>query len=209
MNSISIHNIELSHLCMVADVHCAAFPDSALTKLGKGAVRRYYEWQLVGPHEHIFVGAYQNDVLVGFCVGGISRGALGGFLKKNRLFLMHNVLLHPWLIITNPIFRKKLTQATRILIKRPLAPTPQPIKQRLIPSFGILSIATSPQHQGKGIGRELMRYAEQKAQEKDFKLMHLTVNHKNQQAIHFYEYLGWEKVIINGNWYGRMEKTIV
>jgi len=38
--------------------------------LGTEAVRRYYEWQLVGPHEVTAISAYINTELVGFCFGG-------------------------------------------------------------------------------------------------------------------------------------------
>jgi len=43
-------------LADVAKVHCRAFADAALTRLGCEAVRRYYLWQLEGPHEHWFRG---------------------------------------------------------------------------------------------------------------------------------------------------------
>lgn len=39
---------------MVAGVHVAAFPSSALTRLGSEAVRRYYLWQIEGPHVQRF-----------------------------------------------------------------------------------------------------------------------------------------------------------
>lgn len=64
----------------VAAIHVAAFPDSALTALGVEAVRRYYAWQLDGPHEVFALGVdavqYDNDgtiankQLIGYCFAG-------------------------------------------------------------------------------------------------------------------------------------------
>lgn len=58
----------------VARVHLAAFPRSALTRLSVEAVRRYYLWQLEGPHEHWFRGAWVTPRLVGPCVSEVSGG---------------------------------------------------------------------------------------------------------------------------------------
>jgi hypothetical protein len=83
----------------ISAIHLAAFPKSALSRLGKGAVRRYYYWLLTGPHPDSFtIGAWQGEQLAGFCFGGKFRGALSGFLRKNRAYLAWRVLTHPWLI---------------------------------------------------------------------------------------------------------------
>lgn len=75
-------SLTTSDLPHIVRVHRAAFPDSALTKLGSEAVRRYYLWLLIGPHDAVNVGAFDlENVLVGFCFGGKFRGALSGFLQ--------------------------------------------------------------------------------------------------------------------------------
>jgi len=81
---IVIRKIQENDLPHVAAVHLLAFPDSALSMLGTEAVRRYYEWQLVGPHEVTAISAYINTELVGFCFGGMFRGALSGFVRNNQ-----------------------------------------------------------------------------------------------------------------------------
>ncbi len=77
------------------------------------------------------------------------------------------------------------------------------------PSFGILSIAVSPDFQRNGIGKKLMDLAESSAKEKNFNKMHLTVGPKNAAAVQFYEGLGWKKFFIRDSvWSGRMEKQL-
>ena len=105
-------SIRVAELCgndlpAVAVVHGAAFPESALTKLGPRAVGRYYQWLLTGPHEAASLGIWKDGRLVGFCFGGIFRGALSGFVGNNRWYLAGRVLTHPWLV-ANPIFRDRL-----------------------------------------------------------------------------------------------------
>jgi len=45
----------------------------------------------------------------------------------------------------------------------------------------------SPSERGKGLGRQLLRSADQ-----DYNVLELTVNEQNPQAVGFYEHLGFE-----------------
>ena len=82
----------------VAAVHCAAFPKSILTKIGREAVYRYYAWLMEGPHEMYTVGAIIENKLVGFFFGGIAPLAVPGFLRQNRALLARRFLLRPGLL---------------------------------------------------------------------------------------------------------------
>lgn len=214
--NINIRLLNQSDLPSVALLYVAAFPDSALTKLGVEAVRRYYEWQLIGPHDVDALGAFYNDRLVGFCFAGIFRGAMSGFLQRNWLFLTGCVLIRPWLIL-NPVFRDRVTLAINILrrllrqfIKRRRKTSHQSSSHSSEPSksYRILSIAVNPNYQGLGIGKMLMEYSEAIAREKGFLEMNLTVDPKNEKAIRFYERLGWEKILNEGKWTGKMRKRL-
>lgn len=205
-----IRTLETGDLARVAEVHLAAFPHSALTLLGKEAVRRYYEWLLTGPHEVTALGAFTGERLAGFCFGGRFRGAVAGFLRKNRGYLVWRTSTHFWLL-TNPAFRvragfgvnllKRFTR-TRGVIDPITAVEPAP-------SFGILSIAVHPGFQGKGLGRLLMDRSEETARLLGFLKMNLTVETHNQQAIRFYESLGWKKTPANESWGGKMVKNLM
>lgn len=199
-------DVKRDDLADIARVHVAAFPKSALTRLGSEAVRRYYLWQLEGPHEHWFRGAWVGDRLVGFCVSGVSRGALGGFLQANRAFLALQLLVRPWLW-GSPLVLDRLKVALRSLggIRKRLA---SQVVRSSFRSWGILSIAVLPECRGNGTARALMEDAEAEAKRRGFRHMHLTVDVKNERAIRFYEKLGWKKVLESGEWKGTMTKQL-
>lgn len=206
-----LRELTVKDLSEIADVHIAAFPTSALTKLGRDAVERYYIWQLTGPHQVSAVGASHQERLVGYYIGGTFNGAMEGFLRANRRALALAVLRRPWLLLTNSIFRKRLLLAFNILTKklrrnfsqRKPASTP-----RRIPSFGVLAIAVDPAYQGQGIGQALMKEAGKIARARGFTRMELGVHVDNHQAIRFYEQSGWMRLSQNGVWKGQMEKLL-
>ncbi len=207
---MKIRTLQSSDLPAVAKIHMRAFTDSALTSMGAEAVRRYYEWQLTGPHEVAALGAEIDDRLAGFCFGGLFRGAMAGFLQQNRAYLALRVATHPWLAL-NPIFRDRLFSGVKVLRR-----FPQPIATMAMPSpkdkkkpFGILAISVNPDFQGKGVGKLLMNAAEEVAIERGFERMQLSVNPANQQAIGFYLGLGWVKIPIDGPWTGEMSKPLI
>lgn len=208
MSNPNLVPLKPDHLKQIAAVHSAAFPSSALTKLGPEIVSRYYEWQLNGPHDVVALGAKIDGDLAGFCFGGRFHGAMTGFLSKNRWYLAFRLFTQPWLIGL-PEIRDRLQYAFRIIFKRPIK-SQNTFIPYTTPSFGILSIAVNPTYQGKGIGKLLMRAEELAAIKRGFLHMHLTVSTKNNQAIRFYENLGWHKrVDSTGKWSGAMERTIL
>lgn len=205
-NNHSIRALTSDELPEITRIHLNAFLTSALTLLGAEGVRRYYEWQLFGPHDAIALGIFKGQILAGFCFAGIFRGALSGFLRKNKKYLTWQVLTHPW-FITNPIFRERLSLARTIFTGRNNRSIPTPeIQDR---AFGILSLAVDPELQGQGLGKQLMFKVEQIARERGFTRMHLSVAKDNLIATNFYEQGGWNKILdANGNWYGHLEKDI-
>ncbi len=188
----------------VAEIHLRAFPESALTWLGLEAVRRYYEWQLAGPHDHEFLGIWRGRNLLGYAVAGVSRGAMSGFVRRNAGFLACRVLMRPWLICTSR-FRGRLKLGLRSLSRgRPSPPPPRaPSADR---SFGVLAVAIDPAAQGQGLGKLLMNHLESVAKAGGYDRMHLTVGVDNAGAIAFYERLGWTKAMNGGHWGGGMVK---
>lgn len=202
---MNIRALTPADLVEIAQIHLHAFRGSALTLLGAEAVRRYYGWQLLGPHECYAIGIDDNSHhLAGFCFGGVFRGALSGFVNQNRSFLIIQVLKRPWLILTNPIMRDRMRLGARI--RPPIGDSPRPAP--VVRSFGILAIAVDPLAQRRGYGQEMMRHAEQLARENGFSQMHLTVAPENHQAIQFYEQEGWQKKVVDGNWKGAMTKVL-
>lgn len=202
--AVQIRPLDDADLDAVARIHRAAFPDSALTRLGWEATRRYYRWQLHGPHDVVALGAWRGDALQGFCFGGVFRGAMGGFVRTNRRFLIACVVLRPWLV-GNPIFRERLLTGMRVLLNRS---RPTQSGPGIHPSFGILAIATAPQFQASGVGTALMAAAEAAARRSGFREMKLSVHPGNASAIAFYERLGWRKLAPGAAWHGSMGKQL-
>jgi ribosomal protein S18 acetylase RimI-like enzyme len=207
---IRVAGLCANDLPALAAVHGAAFPESALTKLGPGAVERYYRWLLTGPHDSAALGLWKEGRLAGFCFSGIFRRALSGFVGNHRWYLVGRVLTHPWLI-ASPIFRDRLKAGLQGL-SRPWKPR----RRSALASKAkdgprpccILSIAIDPAAQRDGLGRRLMQASEVMARQRGFATMELFVHSDNVKAISFYEALGWERELENGIWKGVMRKYL-
>jgi len=208
IDNVIIRFVQDENLSQVAEVHIRAFSESALTKLGVEIVCRYYHWQLRGPHDCYAIAAFKGEQMLGFCFGGVFRGALGGFLQKNKKFLVWRVLLHPRLLL-NEIFRDRLKTAFRSLRVFPTMKKAKktPIPSNPVKSFSILSIAVDPAIQTKGVGKMLMQAAEEEAVRRGYERMHLTVHPSNTKAVQFYLRVGWLKQK-EDNWAGGMYKIL-
>jgi len=211
-HEITIRPLSSSDLPQVAEIHLLAFPSSALTRLGKEAVRRYYEWQMVGPHDLVAVGAFLGDQMAGFSFGGTFRGAVVGYIRRNWPYLLFRSLSRFWLF-TDGLFRSRVKGGLALLARfirgknKPGTRAAQAATS--IPEYGILSIAVNPRFQGRGIGRLLMSENECAAQSRQFHRMGLNVSPNNEQAIRFYRSLGWEQVLSQeGVWKGKMRKPL-
>ena len=218
MSELTIRKIEIRDLDKIADVHKASFDDRALSQLGKTAIKRYYDWLLMGfPDNYPICATSEDDQIAGFCFAGDYSGSFTGFLKRHRCFLISRVLLRPWLIF-NPLIRKQSNLALRTLLRllrtknktRALSSHPKDqVKQaRSFQSYGILAIAVNPNYQRQGVGQALMDAAETKAIADGYQHMHLSVHPDNFPAVRFYQKLGWQKKPPDENWSGKMTKNL-
>lgn len=204
---LEIRALEAKDLPVIAEIHMLAFPDAAMTALGKEAVRRYYQWQLEGPHDLHATVALVGGETAGFSFAGHFRGHLIGYLRRNRGYLVLNTLRRPWLL-ANPLFQDRLRYGLTTVRRKLGKPVPRkdPTEAR---RFGILSVAVNPAFQGAGVGRALMQDAELEAQRRGVPTISLTVHPENEQAVRFYEHQGWYRVPgANGRWIGHMQKVL-
>jgi ribosomal protein S18 acetylase RimI-like enzyme len=210
---LRLRAVTADDLRAVTHIHCAAFPASAITALGEEAARRYYLWQLEGPHDVTAFGAFHGIEMAGFYFGGVFQGALSGFLARERSYLAWRVVTHPWLVL-NPLFRERLGMGLRVLRKKlwpkkPAAPARPAPENTRVRQFGILAIAVHPDFQGLGVGQALMAHAESAARAQLFPQMQLSVALSNQSGIRFYERLGWQRVFTRDHeWKGEMIKPL-
>lgn len=199
-----IRHLAESDIREVAVVHLASFPESALSGLGREAVERYYSWLLTGHHDCVALGAFTDDKLEGYLFGGVFRGALAGFIRRNVGYLAWRVCTRPWLL-AGKTFRARIPSAARVLMRAPARTGGAPALAGR--SFGILAIAVSPRQHRRGVGSQLMDRAQLLALALGFAGMHLTVNPGNAQAIGFYEHRGWKRGLGgDGRWSGLMTK---
>ena len=204
---ITIRLLGLDDCPSVAKIHLYAFPEGALSRLGHDAVKRYYEWQLIGPHDCLAAGAFQDNILEGFIFSGIFRGSLSGYVSKNRWFLVSRVLTRPWLML-NPIILERIKLGLYVLVPPKTDADINLNTANKVKSFGVLAIAVDPRVQKSGIGKMLMDAAEKSARDHNIFQMHLTVHPSNMQAIQFYEKLGWKKTPVGEVWAGVMNKQL-
>lgn len=204
-NRILLRRLGEDDLTEVARVHRAAFPGSALTRLGEEAVRRYYLWLMTDAEEMYAIGAFEDGRLLGFLFGGIAEwDNMSQFLKQNRSLLVRGFIRQPWLI-ADPLFRNRIGRGIRALTRRP-AQTPHAIPRGGTKRpFDAVSCAVLPTCQGKGVGRKLMREAESIARQNGFNVMTGWLETGNAQALHAWESIGWQKLLKDGQWRGTVE----
>lgn len=203
---VVVRSLRKQDLKAVAAIHMAAYPESPITLLGEGSVRRFFEWQMIGPHSASAFGAFIGEACVGFCFGGIFRGSTSGFLSLNRTYLIWRLVTRPWLL-ANKKLREHLKLARMELRTRSKSKDaatgdwgPHP--------FGILALGVGPQFQNQGIGRLLMQHIEATARRYSFHEMVLTVDATNDRIVSICQRLGWEKRLSKGEWRGEMRKSL-
>jgi ribosomal protein S18 acetylase RimI-like enzyme len=196
-------------LTTAARLHCAAFPESLLSRLGVSLVTSYYNWQLqCGASSAAFraLVAERGGEVCGFVVGGRYQGATSGFVWRYWRVLAVALLRNADLLFSQTV-REKIASVAVSLVKvavgrrrKPPAPTEAP---SFVPSFGILALAVAPSREGSGVGRALMAEMVQAARTLAFPRMNLTVNPDNVRAVAFYERGGWRRYPDNP-WCGGM-----
>jgi ribosomal protein S18 acetylase RimI-like enzyme len=132
-------------------------------------------------------------------------------LQQNVSLLARCVLRRPWLL-ADLLTRKRITSLVETVKRLALPPKAKPAastepKGRKRP-FDILAIAVHPRLQGGGIGKALMRRAEEIALQNGFHVMTLMVATDNAPAVGFYESIGWSKAPMNGRWRGNMVRWL-
>lgn len=194
----------------IVAVHTAAFRTSVITRLGSGAVMRYYRWLLCGPHDSRARGVFNNGRLVGYCVEGEFRDATSGYLKRNACYLVFCVSCRPWLLLHAEVIQRILL-GIRIMRHHAAKKTTNAnssidsVRRR---SYGVLSIATDPHYRVTGAGTLMLREAESAARTLGYRHMQLTVHPDNTRAVAFYERNGWTRVLRYGAWEGHMSKDL-
>lgn len=189
--SASVRPASLQDLDALVAVHLVAFPDSSLTALGHQVVGRYYRWQLSGPHEVTALVAGSGAQVSGFLVGGVFRGSLVGFLRRNRWFVAQQALRRPRVLAS----RRGLANIRLALDLLSGRARVAPGDAGALPerSFGVLAVAVDPEFRGQGVASALLGAAAAAARAGGFERMHLTVDPTNYAALDLYRAAGWHQ----------------
>lgn len=201
----------------IARVHCLSFPDRTLIQLGSEAVRRYYAFLLEEfPRAKVICAVAEGGAVAGFCFAGSFSGSFSNFIRLNFGFLIIKVLTRPWLVFSPLMWElaKPVLKVTKWMIHhRREEPSVSVISSEALleidrEQWGILAIAVDPAFQRRGVGDLLMAAVEEDAIGRGVVKMDLSVHVENQPAVRFYEKLGWQKLLVSGQWNGKMIKWL-
>lgn len=202
MTDLPVISLDPRDVERVAQVHIAAFPHSFLSKLGPAALSRYYAWQLCGPHFVVAQGVEIHGRLAGFCISGVFRAAMLGFLRRNLGLLARELVRRPGLVCTR-LFAGRLVSGLYLFLR----PRGEAVKSLDNP-YRVLSLAVHPEFHGEGIGRTLLEAAERAARTSGVAKMSLRVDPFNEPAIHLYKSQGWSECLEGGCWQGLMVRAL-
>lgn len=128
---------------------------------------------------------------VGFAISGmkVSRG-VREFTRRNRLYLIGKLLSHP-----NFLFAKIYGKFNAVFFKH--APSTA--------AYRLLSIATDPSAQSRGVGAALLAALEQRLKERGVNRYGLSVRADNPRAVEFYRRNGFvaEKIQLGSLYFAK------
>lgn len=162
----------------IANIHSLAYSrDHFTSKFHINKLNEYYQ-RLVEASDLCVVAIDDNEV-VGFIIAGkkISEG-IDKFIEANRGWLLLQLLKRP-----NILF-KKIFSILKIKIKNNS-------KKLSKADFRLLSIATKPDVQSKGVGHAMLIFFEQELVCRGVKSYGLSVKSNNGRSISFYERHGF------------------
>lgn len=134
----------------IASLHQRAFPNFFLTSLGLSFLKVFYDSVLSHPNG-IGVGVFEGQKLIGFAVGTTKKdGFYTDVLRRNSINLLATCLI---VLIKSP---KKIIRLLNAFKKG------SDLEENFQGDASLLSICVDPTWGGKGVGREILRYFEEK-----------------------------------------------
>jgi GNAT superfamily N-acetyltransferase len=178
----SIYKIETKHVDEVVQVHMCSFPGFFLSFLGPKFLREFYNSFL---YDSMGIGFVAEDVetgdVLGVIVGPLVPDGYFKRLLKRRWWAF--CLASVTAVLKRPSIIKRLFLA---LFYRGQSP---PGPQRALLS----SVAVSPQVQGQGIGKALVKRWVDEVKRQGSSGCYLTTDaHDNDKINRFYQQLGWK-----------------
>ena len=177
---MEIKSVTLNDVENVVEIHENSFENFFLTTLGSSFLKSYYTI-LLKDMGTIFIGCFVDNKLEGFCtVAKHSKGFNKRLIKLNPLaFSIMGLKL---------LFRKP---TTIIRLGKNLD------KSSSVEDNGdyaeVLSIAASVNLKGKGVGKKMLLFLEEKLKKENYKKLSLTTDfYDNEGAVNFYKKIGYK-----------------
>ncbi|MFA0964670.1 GNAT family N-acetyltransferase [Roseivirga sp. BDSF3-8] len=190
----------------IAKCQRRAFPASLSSAMGVTYLQKMLEWYIVQPTAFLFYLETEEGLCAAYCGGFVVDGSLetgsaSGMLQHSFNQAVRAFVVRPWLVLHKEMrakasftlrnVRRRLGLVDQRGEKMISADIPQPAE----PYTGLVVIGTDPAYRGKGYGTLLLKEFEEISKQKGVKLMRLTVNAFNHQAIKSYKRNGWVTVI--------------
>lgn len=189
MEKIVVRPMSLSDIDKAADIHCAVFPYSRSTKLGKMFVRRMYEWYVIYQPALSFVAILDGDV-VGFATG--AQGDTSDRFRFSFFQIAWGFVSSPHLFWQSEMFEDWMGHFRGLL--RIFRKKDVPAIQRGGSKVTLDSIGVITSLRRKNIGGLLLQAFEEAAASTGAAFMRLGVENDNLSARCFYERQGWHLV---------------
>lgn len=189
-------------LPQVARCHCAAFPSSLATALGRKYAAHMLSWYLSSDKTFIFHVVGERGEVAGYCGGMVSDGTLGtgsasGMAQHSFRAAMWAFATHPWVLwhpevrAKWPLLWKNLMMKLGLRSKVHFSAAEKTARAQA-PQVGLVVIGVDPKYQGQGLGSVLLKEFERVATEVyGIGNLQLSVLADNEQAIRAYERNGW------------------
>lgn len=178
-------------LLALATLHKAVFPEPLISRLGKEMVAKHFAWQIRKAKTFMALGAWRDDKLAGFAVGGVIKPGLRQFYREHLWQIVGTLILNPVRIFDPAMLKIAFRSLGRRNEKRvslnPKTETPIPGPD----SFHFMYMAVDPKLRRRGLGRQLITELERRASERRFLKAHLEVDVDNATAIRLYHSLGY------------------
>jgi ribosomal protein S18 acetylase RimI-like enzyme len=173
-----IENATSKLIMQVAEIHAGAYSSEHFSAGFTLLMLTEYNARLIEVSD-ITILAIDGDIVLGYIISGFNFSAgIDKFITDNRLWLLFHISKSPLVLLNKLLgfFRSRLYKKNHSGAK-----------------YRLLSIATLPGCQGRGVGSSMLNVLEQELLSRDVDLYGLSVKDSNVAAIRFYEHHGFVK----------------
>jgi ribosomal protein S18 acetylase RimI-like enzyme len=162
-------------------------------RLGKFYIRSMFEWYISENEKYsICLSAKSDHRIVGYVIG-----APLGYSKNLSLRLLlpalYGAVKNPSLMFSSKTVSQIYTRLASMLNREPLA------NELPTPIISLVGLGVVPEARGKGVGKLLVNSFHELASQQNYQSIRLSVYKENNDAIRFYQGLGWKVYDHPGN----------